>query len=723
MKKTFTKAPYSYLKSILVTGLLLLNLFGASAQNNWTSRYPLPMHQLFDIAYGAGKYVAVGAASMIRTSTDGVTWTTQPTSLSEYGSLSSIIYVNGSFVAVGTAGVIVTSTDGVSWTKQNSGTNRNINSIAYSGTTYVAVGQLGIRLTSTDRINWTLKTDPTQTELNDILYYQGKFVAVGEKGRVRTSVDNGSTWAAGYVGNNETLLGVAVNKYGTFVAVGQRCTIAKSTNGDSWALNSNSSLDTKIWLQKVAANPKTGAFVAISNNAYVSLVSADGNFWGHAPVQTGSSQVFYGLRYLQNSFIATGGGATLRSTSDGLKWNSSTINYWQMSMKGAAYGNGRFVLVGDAPLDNGTTGLGAANLALTTTDGLNYTAGETVHIVGGARSFNDVAFGNGTFVAVGADAIIQTSNDGLKWSYSQVEFGKTLKSVAFGDNKFVAVGDNGLILYSYNGKNWKKSTSAAIYSYNSVAYANGLFVLVGPKGVLATSTDGNFWLYRYSGTKENLTGVTFGNGKWVAVGSNNTLLTSPTAMQWTVSHPAAGNPHFTDIVFGNTQFVITGMNGQIFLYTGNSPWQKANSNINKNLVGITYGNGLYLAVGSSGAIITSDLSPLITYPEDTDNPFGRLSAQQDSTATAEDISGTTFKALTYPNPVNDQFSVKVEGVNGEKVRLQFTDLAGHTLLDKVVNTDQSSYEENIPMAHRQTGIYLMRVSTSTQTQTLKILKQ
>ncbi len=130
MKKLFTTVSHRYILNTLITGILLLNIFNANAQNNWENHYPLPGKQLFDVAYGAGKYIAVGSASIIRTSTDGVEWTTQPTNLSEYGALSSIIYVNGSFIAVGTGGIIVTSVDGVSWTQQNSGTTRNINGIA-----------------------------------------------------------------------------------------------------------------------------------------------------------------------------------------------------------------------------------------------------------------------------------------------------------------------------------------------------------------------------------------------------------------------------------------------------------------------------------------------------------------------------------------------------------------------------------------------------------------
>jgi hypothetical protein len=82
-----------------------------------------------------------------------------------------------------------------------------------------------------------------------------------------------------------------------------------------------------------------------------------------------------------------------------------------------------------------------------------------------------------------------------------------------------------------------------------------------------------------------------------------------------------------------------------------------------------------------------------------------------------------FTAATYPNPVNDQFSVNIEGATGNEVRLQLLDLSGRTILDKIVNAETGAYQETIPMAQKQTGMYLLRVSTATQTQTLKILKR
>lgn len=66
-----------------------------------------------DVAYGAGRYVAVGEYGVIRVSTDGFTWTTKADGTQQSDGLSGIVYANGSFVVVGYHGQILTSTDGL----------------------------------------------------------------------------------------------------------------------------------------------------------------------------------------------------------------------------------------------------------------------------------------------------------------------------------------------------------------------------------------------------------------------------------------------------------------------------------------------------------------------------------------------------------------------------------------------------------------------------------
>jgi hypothetical protein len=725
MKKVITARPFHYFIHTLTAVLLLLKIFTANGQTKWAQQYLTPQQQLFDVAYGAGKYVAVGANSKIYTSTDSETWEVRQTELSEYGTLGSIIYANNQFVAVGGPGVIVTSPDGKYWTNRVSGTSNILQSIAYGNGTYVVVGSIGALLTSTDGQHWTQQPNG-QDYLHDVAFMNGLFVAVGSNGVIKTSSNNGVTWATRGSGTNKELRAVTAGKYGNFVAVGDYGTIVHSAGGIDWSIMPVA--DKTMFLSAVASNPANGAFVAVSSNKQTTLASPNGAYWGNAAVTTGSNQFFYGVRFVQNSFLAVGSNGTIRTSyNNGTSWKSGT-DYRNMELNGSAYGNGYFVAVGNATVGSvGPTSV-QRGVAVVSNGGTDFTAGETVNLVGGGRFIHDVAYGDGLFIAVGADALIQTSPNGKKWSFVQVEFGKTLRSIAYGNGKFVAVGDNGLILYSKYGKYWSKSTSAAIYSYNNVTFANGMFVLVGPAGVLATSTDGNFWMYRYTGTKNNLRGVAYGNGKWIAVGTNRTMVTSANGLQWSTVSSSTGVDFvgYTDIVYGYNKFVITGLGGKIYRYVPNILWDSPAISASNNLNTITYADGRYIAAGQGGNLFFSY--------DDTyfNNPAPALANESCGTCITEpdvqmpgekENTAVAFNASTYPNPVVDQFSVKVEGATGEKVRLQLMDVSGRTIVDKVVNVESQAYQEEIPMAQKTSGIYVLRVSTATETQTLKILKR
>lgn len=725
MKKIVTTKPFHYFIHTLTAVLFLLKIFTANGQTKWTHQYLTPQQQLFDVAYGAGKYVAVGANSKIYTSTDSESWEVRQTDLSEYGTLNSIIYVNNQFVAVGGPGVIVTSPDGKYWTNRVSGTGKILQSIAYGNGTYVVVGSIGALLTSTDGEHWTQHFNG-QDYLHDVAFMNDLFVAVGSNGVIKTSSDNGVTWTTRGSGTNKELRAVTAGKYGNFVAVGDYGTIVQSNGGIDWDIMPVA--DKTMFFSAVASNPTNGWFVAVSSNKQTTLNSPNGLLWGNPAVTTSSNQVFYGVRFVQNSFLAVGSNGTIRTSfSNGASWKSGT-DYRNMALNGTAYGNGYFVAVGHAPVGTVTPTAAQRSVALVSNGGTDFTVGETLNLIGGGHFIHDVAYGDGLFVAVGADALIQTSPNGKQWSFVQVEFGKTLRGIAYGNGKFVAVGDNGLILYSKYGKNWSKSTSAAIYSYNKVTFANGMFVLVGPAGVLATSTDGNFWMYRYTGTKNNLCGVAYGNGKWIAVGMNRTMVTSANGLQWSTVSSSTGVDFvgYTDIVYGYNKFVITGLGGKIYRYVPNALWDSPPIAANNNLNTITYADGRYVVAGHGGNLFFAYDD---TYFPSASPAGAREFCDTCLTEIAEQVPGdeesriVAFHATTYPNPVIDQFSVKIEGVTGEKIRLQLLDVSGHTILDKVANVEGGAYEEAIPMVQKQTGMYLLRVSSATQTQTLKIVKR
>ncbi|MEO6283215.1 MAG: T9SS type A sorting domain-containing protein [Dyadobacter sp.] len=723
MKKLITKTFSQFSFNALLTLLLTFLTFTASGQNTWEFQRIGPSQYVYDVAYGAGKYVQVGTGGLIRTSIDRNNWESQPTGLDGDSWLRSIIYANGRFVTVGNEGTILTSPDGLSWTKRNSSTTQSLQSVAYGGGVFVAVGEYGTVVTSADGFNWTTQSSGTNEHLHDVAYGNALFVIVGSNGEIRTSGNSGTNWTKRASGTTNTLRSVAAGKWTNFAAVGDKGTIVYSSNSINWAPKSGPAGSGDVLWTGVACNPSTGSFVAVNDKDKV-LRSFDGNWWGNPMANSGAKLAVFGVSFLQNHFIATGANMSLRaSTDEGKTWYSPTHNFSTVILNGAAFGNGRFVAVGSETLEYGS---GMSNLIINSADGVNYKVSQTIHLSGGARSFNDVVFGKGMFVAVGADAFIQTSLDGINWSYSQIIFGKTLTGVAFGNGRFVAVGYDGLILWSLDGKAWYKANSAGTVSYNKVRFVNNQFVLVGREGVLATSTMGANWEFKATGTKNNLTSIAYGGGRSIAVGAYNTIVTSLNGYGWKSQQFSPSDVHFSDICYANGQFVLVTSGGKFYTSTSTNFWAIVpNYYTNTYLKAITHGNGQFLAVGNAGTIVTSPdaEAPFLSDPPKAMQCYNCRTSEAEGTPDADSESKADFNVTTYPNPVDDQFSVHVEGAIGEKVRLILMDVSGRTILDKLVAPGAGDYQESIPMTQKQTGMYLLRVSTPTQTQTVKIMKR
>jgi hypothetical protein len=115
-----------------------------------------------------------------------------------------------------------------------------------------------------------------------------------------------------------------------------------------------------------------------------------------------------------------------------------------------------------------------------------------------------------------------------------------------------------------------------------------------------------------------------------------------------------------------------------------------------------------VAVGVAGTIITS--------PDDRGVTSGR--GRQ---GLAElDVE---LQAVAYPNPIEQDFRVTIEGASGQPVRLWLVDLQGITIKDRHIQVGDSSHLEAMSLDNHAPGTYLLRVSTPRQTKTITLLKQ
>jgi hypothetical protein len=129
--------------------------------NTWAAQTSGTGNSFYDVCWHINKFIAVGdsfaVAPTIRTSPDGITWTTRSAS----GTESWVgIASNGSLaVAIGDGGAIFTSPDGVTWTSRTNTAGVVMTGIAWNGSLFVAVGGAAIQ-TSPDGITWTVRTNP-----------------------------------------------------------------------------------------------------------------------------------------------------------------------------------------------------------------------------------------------------------------------------------------------------------------------------------------------------------------------------------------------------------------------------------------------------------------------------------------------------------------------------------------------------------------------------------
>ena len=269
-------------------------LFAADPLDTWHWRSPTPTgNQLRGVAWGGGRYVAVGEFGTVLISVDGRNWENK-----DSGSqldLKSVAYGDGRFVAVGKLGEMLVSTDGAAWTPLDSGTFSGLNAIVYGAGRWIAVGQYGTIVISTNGSTWSVVTSGGP-EFRDVAWGGGQFVAVGGEERASYS---------------------PYYPKGTPIA-------AWSTDGKSWrSFDPTSGSDT--WLTSVAYG--NGRFV-VSTFENDIFRSDDLVHWNVGRV--GDSAPLSKLTYVGSEFLALQGGRTLALAGiyrslDGIHWTYQLV--------------------------------------------------------------------------------------------------------------------------------------------------------------------------------------------------------------------------------------------------------------------------------------------------------------------------------------------------------------------------------------------------------------
>jgi len=662
-----------------MTRCVLFSIFGcgiciatsAHGQNSWTWRNPLPTGNGYNsVLYADGRFVAVGDAGTVITSTNGVAWRASPSATPRV--LLAVAYGDGQYVAVGghpwDEGWCLTSTDATTWSTQilSAGVRFGGNDVVFhdpdgdgSNGMFVAVGYseiagVGLIFTSTVGSAWATSAVPVSLEslpLNAVADGGGILVVAGfrdiETGPpgeeqdapetvILASTNAAVTWPSVVTRSRARLSGMA---YGNGVFVG----LGTWWDGDDYTqtLLTSTAPHSNVW----TAYPASGMGAHSADFAHDRFfatggtqlhTSGDGASWTNAYDST-TWQDFHGVAHGAGRFVAVGDGGAIATAATEGTW-SHTDTGFTGDLKDAIYaninGSPGFVAIGQMHNDYGHRPV----ILISTNGGTNWTDIAAGYPDAGGH-LEDVDCAGVGFVAVGGEEaddverpFIMKSVDGLTWTDCSDSLGTglvgRLNGVAFdatGSN-LVAVGERGLVVTSSDsGTTWTQRNSGVTWPLRGVSSGQETFVAVGGEGdapgaILASTDDGITWVDRLPGSTVPLASVAYGAGQFVALGHDRSyaghVRTSTNGLTW-VSHfqnDATGVPEpASKINYSDGLFMACSWGNGLEMFTSVNGvyWMPHPVPCGGGLQSVARGGGSYVIVGDSCSILTAPDEPMV----------------------------------------------------------------------------------------------------------------
>jgi hypothetical protein len=570
-----------------VEGDLSVEVSATQASSGWSWVDPLPQgNSMLDVAWGGGRYVAVGHYGTILTSPDGATWTAQVSGTIHR--LQSIARSDSKFVAVGNFGTILSSDDGLSWSEQSAGVTNTLTDIIWAGEQFVAIGDgftSDVLLVSSDGASWTV-ANPTFVGSGQGIAWDGVQYAVLSSNGFSNSRVSLSTNLSDWTEINIGVKGAFDIAWGNghFVVAGAGL-FYTSPDGADWSIPEDGGNTQNLYAVEWVGD----RFLAVGSNRL--LTSFDGTTWATQSVDS-DGRALQAITSSGGGFVAVGG--SIISSTDAASWtlHSSSAGLVFSDILWAG-GDNQFVAVG-----TDTVG--------TSEDGLSWS---TTSLSG---SLNDISWNGSVYVAVGSSGRVYSSPDGSNWSERDSGTSQWLEDITWDATlgQFFAVGWNGAIIASPDGVNWTPKSAGVTDRLLGITTNGSRLVAVGwaanfTDASILTSVDGDTWTPRTSsGSASNVFyDVAWGNGWFVIAGlSAQNLLTSQDGITWSVQDFSNDRGEgFEYVTWDGSQFVALTNLGRIFTSSDAANWTP--SVALTHLEGVAVNSNGIVAIGGGGVMI------------------------------------------------------------------------------------------------------------------------
>jgi hypothetical protein len=328
-------------------------------------------------------------------------------------------------------------------------------------------------------------------------------------------------------------------------------------------------------------------FLVGGSSTNLLLISTNGTNWLEGPscaLNSGAND----LIHVNGTFYA-GGGDGITSSTDGTNWIKrldlgAAVN---PGIRQIAYGNGQFIAVGNI------FGIYISTDGITWT---NRTAGLVPSFASG------IMYATGKFVVL-SESGIKYSTDGVFWNNANGSFFPPMTALTFGNGKFVASSALGRFYNSLNGIDWTE-VHIGPSGYRSVVHGSNGFVGVGDNGLFGFSTNGSNWSSQFIG--RSLTTVSYAHNRYIGTGFGGRIMSSINGTNWTSNSVSVADFNLRRVDWVNGRFFASGEQGQILFSADGSNWLRSSPVGTATFRGVAYGNGLYVAGGSSTIYASHD---------------------------------------------------------------------------------------------------------------------
>ncbi len=459
---------------------------------HWTERHRTEPLTLEAVQWNGSAFVAVGMGGISVTSSDGVSWSEHELE-SPMWHLRDLAWTGTEFIAVGLENYfqggdsVFLSPDGVTWQQQPFGPGFELYAVASDGVRHVAVGGSWIAI-SMDGLTWDEVPWEGTVSFTDLVFANNTFLAVGMGGRLATSND-GNTWSPHDQISEFDIFGVAWIG-GEFLVVGEHGFMADSVTGNVWSPISSKPLDLSYAVDFTEFVKGDRVWVGVSDSGVI-ITSRNGFDWTirQSPVL----RSLYSVRWSGTSFWVAGRNVILRST-DGVHWVPMLFDS-DVALFDIAWNGSLYVAVGWNSFSTDRRAL-----VVSSADGLDW----DYQWLEQRGPLYAVEWTGEQFVTAGAYGILFTSVNGINWQHQEMDQAFTVRDMAWNGDRLVAVGYDGRILTSQDGTTWEDNSppDAAEGWFGDVTWTGTQFAAVGNSlgDVVFTSPDGDTWSSESTGT-------------------------------------------------------------------------------------------------------------------------------------------------------------------------------------------------------------------------------